>query len=34
MIIGTTVFAAFLFVFVQLIVDIAYTVLDPRIRVD
>ena len=31
MIIGTTVFAAFLFVFVQLIVDIAYTVLDPRI---
>lgn len=34
MIIGTTVFAAFLFVFVQLIVDIAYSIMDPRIRVE
>lgn len=34
MIIGTTVFSAFLFVFVQLIVDIAYSILDPRIRVE
>ncbi|MDO5337965.1 MAG: ABC transporter permease [Eubacteriales bacterium] len=33
MIIGTTVFAAALFVFVQLVVDIAYSLLDPRIRV-
>ena len=33
MIIGTTVFAAALFVFVQLIVDIAYSMMDPRIRV-
>lgn len=33
MIIGTTVFAAALFVFVQLVVDIAYSILDPRIRV-
>ena len=32
MIIGTTVFAAALFVFVQLVVDIAYSVMDPRIR--
>lgn len=34
MIIGTTVFAAFLFVFVQLVVDIAYSLMDPRVRVD
>ena len=34
MIIGTTVFAAFLFVFVQMIVDIAYSIMDPRIRID
>lgn len=33
MIIGTTIFAAALFVLVQLIVDIAYSLLDPRIRV-
>ncbi len=33
MIIGTTVFAAALFVFVQLVVDIAYSIMDPRIRV-
>ena len=33
MIIGTTIFAAALFVFVQLIVDIAYSLMDPRIRV-
>ena len=33
MIIGTTVFAAALFVFAQLIIDIAYSLLDPRIRV-
>lgn len=33
MIIGTTIFAAALFVFVQLIVDIGYSLLDPRIRV-
>ncbi|MDO4265990.1 MAG: ABC transporter permease [Eubacteriales bacterium] len=33
MIIGTTVFAAGLFVIAQLIIDIAYGLLDPRIRV-
>ena len=33
MIIGTTIFAAALFVFVQLAVDIAYSLMDPRIRV-
>lgn len=33
MIIGTTVFAAALFVFVQLVIDIAYSIMDPRIRV-
>lgn len=33
MIIGTTVFAAALFVLAQLIVDIAYSFLDPRVRV-
>ena len=33
MIIGTTVFAAALFVLAQLIIDIAYSLLDPRIRV-
>lgn len=33
MIIGTTVFAAALFVFAQLLIDIAYSLLDPRIRV-
>ena len=33
MIIGTTVFAAARFVFVQLVVDIAYSIMDPRIRV-
>lgn len=33
MIIGTTIFAAALFVFVQLVVDIAYSLMDPRIRV-
>ena len=33
MIIGTTIFAAALFVVAQLLIDIAYTILDPRIRV-
>lgn len=33
MIIGTTIFAAALFVVAQLLIDIAYTLLDPRIRV-
>lgn len=33
MIIGTTIFAAALFVLVQLIVDVAYSILDPRIRI-
>lgn len=33
MIIGTTVFAAGLFIIAQLIIDIAYGLLDPRIRV-
>ena len=33
MIIGTTIFAAALFVLAQLIIDIAYGILDPRIRV-
>ena len=33
MIIGTTVFAAALFVFVQLVVDIEYSIMDPRISV-
>ena len=33
MIIGTTVFYAALFVFSQLVVDILYGVVDPRIRV-
>lgn len=33
MIIGTTIFAAALFIFAQLLIDIAYTILDPRIRV-
>ena len=33
MIIGTTVFAAALFVFAQLVIDLAYGILDPRIRV-
>ena len=31
--IGTTIFAAALFVVAQLLIDIAYTLLDPRIRV-
>lgn len=33
MIIGTTIFAAGLFVIAQLIIDIAYSILDPRIRI-
>ena len=33
MIIGTTIFAAGLFILAQLIIDIAYSLLDPRIRV-
>ena len=33
MIIGTTIFAAALFILAQLIIDIAYSLLDPRIRV-
>ena len=33
MIIGTTIFAAVLFVVAQLLIDIAYTVFDPRIRI-
>ena len=33
MIIGTTIFAAALFVVAQLLIDIVYTLLDPRIRV-
>lgn len=33
MIIGTTIFAAGLFVITQLIIDIAYSILDPRIRI-
>ena len=33
MIIGTTIFAAGLFILAQLIIDIAYGLLDPRIRV-
>lgn len=33
MIIGTTVFAAGIFVVSQLIIDIAYCILDPRIRI-
>ena len=33
MIIGTTIFAAALFVVAQLIIDIAYTIFDPRIRI-
>lgn len=33
MIIGTTIFAAALFVLVQLIVDVAYSIMDPRIRI-
>ena len=31
--INTTIFAAALFVFVQLVVDIAYSLMDPRNRV-
>ncbi len=33
MIIGTTIFAAALFVVAQLLIDIAYTIFDPRIRI-
>ncbi len=33
MIIGTTIFAAGLFVIAQLIIDIVYSILDPRIRI-
>ena len=33
MIIGTTIFAAALFVVSQLLIDIAYTIFDPRIRI-
>ena len=33
MILGTTVFYAVLFVVMQLILDIVYTLIDPRIRV-
>jgi len=33
MIIGTTVFAAALFVFAQLVIDITYGILDPRVRI-
>lgn len=33
MIIGTTIFAAALFVFAQLLIDIAYSILDPRVRI-
>lgn len=33
MIIGTTIFAAALFIFAQLVIDIVYSILDPRIRV-
>lgn len=32
MIIGTTIFAAALFIIAQLIIDITYTIMDPRIR--
>ena len=33
MIIGTTIFAAALFVFAQLLIDITYSILDPRVRI-